>query len=536
MDLDLSIDTKNIGHLGIITSLFQEYKIIDIIDSLLPKESNNQNVTHGEIILAMVMQGLGFSNQRLYLTSEFFSHVAMENLFKPGVKPEHFNASTISRTLDAIYNYGSRRFFMDVASKIIMGKGLLSKLIYIDTTSISVTGKKYKNKGRIELKQGYSKDYRLDLKQLVFLLATTDEGIPLLAEGHSGNASDGEIFQNAIIKIQETFNDLSPDSIFVLDSALYSKKFLLNESISSDWITRVPESIKSCREILEVEYPKDRWTKINKDYKYISLKSKHGGKHQRWLIVDNRKSRFKEIKTFENRLDKEEETIKKGIKKLEGQVFHTKQEVNKEIDLFRKRHAYFKFEHHIIAKKRRHRRCTKWFKIGFRTLIKFERNDERINTHEQKKGKFVLATNCTSDERITAEEILSAYRSRNNNVEGCFKFIKDRRVNLHQVFLKKETRIEAMLMVMSIILLVNNLAQLTLRDFLVENNECLPDQRGRASSRPTFQWAAYLMRHITKVTVSIGARIYDEIRGIKTAQDTIVRAFGASAIATYNLG
>ena len=44
------------------------------------------------------------------------------------------------------------------------------------------------------------------------------------------------------------------------------------------------------------------------------------------------------------------------------------------------------------------------------------------------------------------------------------------------------------------------------------------------------------MRHITKVTVSIGANIYDEIRGIKTAQDTIVRAFGASAIATYNLG
>ena len=119
--------------------------------------------------------------------------------------------------------------------------------------------------------------------------------------------------------------------------------------------------------------------------------------------------------------------------------------------------------------------------------------------------------------------------------EGCFKFIKDRRLNLHQVYLKKETRIEAMLMVMSIILLVNNLAQLKLRDFLVLNDEHLPDQRGQPSIKPTFQWAAYLMRHITKVTVRIGSKIYDEIRGIKTAQDTIVRAFGASAISIYNL-
>ena len=39
----------NLGHLGLIASLFNEYKIVERIDFLLPKISNNQHVTHGEI-------------------------------------------------------------------------------------------------------------------------------------------------------------------------------------------------------------------------------------------------------------------------------------------------------------------------------------------------------------------------------------------------------------------------------------------------------------------------------------------------------
>jgi transposase len=74
-------EIKNIGHLGIIAAIFKEYKMVERINSLLPKISNNQNVTHGEVILSMIMQGLGFSNLRLYLSAEFFSHVAMQGIY-----------------------------------------------------------------------------------------------------------------------------------------------------------------------------------------------------------------------------------------------------------------------------------------------------------------------------------------------------------------------------------------------------------------------------------------------------------------------
>ena len=91
--------------MGIIAALFKEYKIVELIDTLLPKPGNHQFVTHGEAILAMVMQGLGFSNHRLYLSAEFFSHVAIEGLFSKKVKAEHFTSEVFAGTLDGILRY-----------------------------------------------------------------------------------------------------------------------------------------------------------------------------------------------------------------------------------------------------------------------------------------------------------------------------------------------------------------------------------------------------------------------------------------------
>ena len=60
MEERLTCEVKNIGHLVIIAAIFKQYKIVELIDALLPKTSNNQNISHCEVIQSMVMQGLGF--------------------------------------------------------------------------------------------------------------------------------------------------------------------------------------------------------------------------------------------------------------------------------------------------------------------------------------------------------------------------------------------------------------------------------------------------------------------------------------------
>ena len=109
-------------------------------------------------------------------------------------------------------------------------------------------------------------------------------------------------------------------------------------------------------------------------------------------------------------------------------------------------------------------------------------------------------------------------RGRNKNSEGRFKFIKDKTHNLNQIFLKKESRTEAMMMVMSIVLLTNNLAQ-----------------QGKETPNPNFKWASYFMRNITKVKIKVLDKIYDQIKGMNKGAEVIIRAFGEHALKIYGL-
>jgi hypothetical protein len=70
---------------------------------------------------------------------------------------------------------------------------------------------------------------------------------------------------------------------------------------------------------------------------------------------------------------------------------------------------------------------------------------------------------------------------------------------------------------------------------LTDKKTSIPTQLGRATTKPTFKWASYLMRNITKVQIKIADEIYDQIKGIEKVQETIIRAFGDFALEIYSL-
>ncbi|MGZ3775845.1 MAG: DUF4277 domain-containing protein [Pseudobdellovibrionaceae bacterium] len=84
MDEMPKIEVQEIGHLGLISAVFKKFKILEKINLLLPKKSNNQKINHAEAILAMIYQGLGLSDGRLYFAKDFFSNKPMDSLFWEG--------------------------------------------------------------------------------------------------------------------------------------------------------------------------------------------------------------------------------------------------------------------------------------------------------------------------------------------------------------------------------------------------------------------------------------------------------------------
>jgi transposase len=112
---------------------------VDKINQRLPT-TDKANVTMGQRVLAMILNGLGFTNDRLYLVPRFFQNKPVDRLIGPGIESEHLNDDALGRCLDAIATYGTTRLFFDMAFEIGTEQGLLGKSSHLDTTSLTLQG------------------------------------------------------------------------------------------------------------------------------------------------------------------------------------------------------------------------------------------------------------------------------------------------------------------------------------------------------------------------------------------------------------
>lgn len=90
--------SAHLGHLGLVADKIESLKIIGLIDNRLPiSEAYGTKVSHGECVAAMIMNGLGFIDSRLYLFPEFLSDKPLDSLFNRHVQAEWFNDDASGR-------------------------------------------------------------------------------------------------------------------------------------------------------------------------------------------------------------------------------------------------------------------------------------------------------------------------------------------------------------------------------------------------------------------------------------------------------
>ena len=77
--MEMDVQSYLIGHLGIVAGIFDKLNIAEVIDRILPKRGS-RNLLHSVIIKAMILNGLGFTSQRLYLFPNFFMRIPAEKL------------------------------------------------------------------------------------------------------------------------------------------------------------------------------------------------------------------------------------------------------------------------------------------------------------------------------------------------------------------------------------------------------------------------------------------------------------------------
>ena len=106
------------------------------------------------------------------------------------------------------------------------------------------------------------------------------------------------------------------------------------------------------------------------------------------------------------------------------------------------------------------------------------------------------------------------------------------------IFLKLPRRVEALMMIMTLCLMVYNIAQYRLREALKAENETLPNQLGKPIQNPTLRWIFQIMEGISLVQFyekHIEKPVKEVIMNLNALRQKIIRFFGETACLLYGL-
>jgi len=248
-----SCESKELNHLGLVAGMYDELGIGKSIDALISQDMNQRNLSIGQTLKAMVLNGLGFSNRCLYLMPHFFEGKPVEHLLGKGVTASDLNDDVTGRMLDSIYEADGSDLYRVIAKNALHKLGLPCHMSHMDTTTFHTDGQydHADEEGVIKITKGYSRDHRPELNQFgLKLIVEGQAGIPMMMEALSGNDNDKTRFRETIRDhIGQLQDDFSTQHLLG-DSALYCAKTLkLMQGLI--WTSRVPETLSQARSLIE---------------------------------------------------------------------------------------------------------------------------------------------------------------------------------------------------------------------------------------------------------------------------------------------
>ena len=534
----------NIDHLGIVAGIIDEMKLVEEVDKIVGMKTK-EILTPGQVMKAMILNGLGFLSAPLYLFEEFFVGKATEHLIGEGVLPEHLNDDRIGRELDKYYQIGTTKIFTTVAIKAADEFQVESKSIHLDGTSMSVEGEYKKDTEEIEenkletesemkaieIVHGYSRDKRPDLKQFIIdMIVTGDGDIPLYLKVDSGNVDDKSVF---VERLKEFKKQWTFEGINVADSALYTAENLVAMR-ELKWISRVPLSIKEAQnKILDIK--ETEWKKSQKKgYRIAAKESEYAGIKQRWIIIESELRKKSGIKQVDKQIKKQLEKAEVALRKLSKQEFACKPDAKTAIEKLSKSWKYHQIQEIEYIEKAEYKTAGRPNKLAEPNQIKYqitgkiETSESSIETEKMKAGRFILATNILDKNELSDEQVLEEYKAQQSNERG-FRFLKDPLFFTSSVFVKNPERVEAIAMIMGLCLLVYNLAQRKLRQELAKFDDGIRNQVKKITNKPTMRWVFQMFQAVHLVIIN-GQK---QMSNLTEEREKIVRYLGKSCSQYY---
>lgn len=535
----MELEINRLDHYGVVAGVIKDLKIIEQVDSLLGTHEQSE-ISHGEAIAGMILNGLGFTDRPISLTPQFFENKPLDLLFRPGVCAEHFNRFKLSRTLDATHLYGSDALFATLATSVCRQEKVDCRFGCEDTSSFSVTGEHLPDQDLqgVMITHGYSKDHRPDLKQVVLeLMVSQDGGIPLLMKCWSGNSDDNTIFQNRSKELVKAWKELDDPRYLIMDSKGYNQKNAVNLK-SLNFITRVPETNKPAKTTIQDALNQDNWETWDEKRKYTCFEIEHYGIKQRWIVVFSDTALNRAETTVRKATHKEQIKIEKALYHLQANRFKTEKDAQSALKKLCKSWKYHQVtrieieaDKKYLAKGRPAKDSP--FQIEYQIKVQFKKNEQYTEQIIREKACFIVGSNISQLD-LSDLEVLQAYQGQ-DHVEKGFGFLKSSLCFASSFFLEKASRIEGLIMVMTLSLLIYTIAQRRLRKALKQLDETIPNQIKQPIQRPTMRWVFQILEGINHVVIRDGKQLKVMLEGLNDLRRKILSLLGNSVAKIYQI-
>lgn len=440
--------SSGVDHQAMVAAGIQQLGLIEFFDHKMPKEGTHR-VSHGQAIAAMILIGLGFANRRLYLISEIFKGVRVEQLIGKGLKAEDFTDDLIGRSLDAIFEAGPTELFLQWMLNIVVD------------ISRQCTQRECECRSSQGQHEETLKAERPDLKKILLCLLTNKDGIPAYFKTLSGNTSAKESFFNAMKKtitaIQENLSE-DREALYIADSAFYTEKNVQFMGNNNLFISLAPSTLAFVQEMQEGNILFEPTS--DAQYALHLKKIDYAGIQQTLVVVSSQKLKERALNAFERETKKEKEIANNNLRKLSSVGYSCAADASEGLKKWSLQNPLFiPTLHHIAEKRRRpdglrgepNAQTTVQALYHVHATLAF--NQEELQRRKSCLGRFVLITNDLS---LDAEMILASYKQQ-SEVEKGFRLLKDPNFLIDDIFIRNHKRILALNMLMALTLIVYNL-------------------------------------------------------------------------------
>jgi transposase len=521
--------SKILDHHGLVAGFCHSLGFADIIDKAIGGAAPERKITCGQLVTAMVLNGLGFTGRTLHMYSEYFRNKPVDRLIGEGVLPEHINDDALGRCLDNLYEYGVSDLYQQLGEAVVAKLGLATEALHLDSTSFHYDGQATEDDEprHIRIAKGYSRDHRPELNQVILnLICENQSGIPVYMRPASGNSNDMEGFKQIVKAHIGSLKAAQASRYLVADAALYVKETIEHLDTQGQlFITRVPQTLKEAKELVK-QAPALTFMPICDGYEGVSYDSDYAGVKQKWLLIRSEQAYKREQHSLNKRMLKAGEQARKSFKTLCQQRFACAQDAQSAIVKWQSKQTVCDVNAQVIeiavySSAGRPKLGELPIRIEYQiTGVLCTLLASRQNALQQL-GLFIIATNDISSD-VDMGSLLSSYKAQ-QNVEKGFRFLKSPDFLTSAIYLKKPERIEALLMVMTCCLMVYAGLEHQIRKSLVENDCYFPSMKYKPEQRPTARWVFQCFEGIAVIYLPDKTVV---VANLQTRNQTIIDCLG----------